>query len=509
MFACLYAQDFPVQAACRLEPGLGESSSSQQAIAIVDGPANQLKVFALNATARAAGIQIGMTKLQVEACGKIFICKRSLTNEDATQACLLDCGRSFSPAVESTEAGIAILDLEGTQKLFGNLQNTAEQIVRRGAELGLALRVAIASNPDTAMYASRGYCGITVIPEGEEAGCLAALEIGILPATEEMLEVFQGWGIRTLQSLAELPAIALTERLGQEGLRLQILARGKTCRLLLPADAMGDLVEEYEFEDPVETLESLAFILNRLIQQLCLRLISRSLATIQMDLKLELESRQIHAGREKEYFERVWKLPVPIQDGRVLFRLACLDLEKSAFSAPIRKITVKVAPVRPRSVQHGLFTPSAPETEQLEITLSRIRGLVGCTDENGMACVGSPAVLDSHKPDSFTLLPFSSDLKPGAGLTGTSVSALRMFRPAFKIEVELAQGNPHCFWMQRRRLQIHAASGPWNVSGNWWSTSAWAREEWDVAVHSQGGACYYRLYLDKLQKQWFVEGIFD
>ncbi|MGC2272491.1 MAG: hypothetical protein WA555_16920 [Candidatus Sulfotelmatobacter sp.] len=493
-----------------MEPENTRLTLKQSPLAILDGPTNLSRVVATNNAARSAGIQIGMTKLQVETCVSVSMRKRSLANEDAVQAALLDCGRAFSPCVESTCPGTVIIDLIGTEKLFGSLESTARKIAIQGAEFGFELNVGVAANPDTAMYAARGYSGITIVPVGLEAKRLAPLGVSVLPVSPEMLDILDSWGIHTLQSLAALPPIALTERLGQEGLQLQRLAGGETYRLLVPAESKGDLIETYEFEDSIETLESLTFILNRLIQQLCVRLVSRSLATNQLDVSLGLEARQLKTGQNSEQYERVWKLPLPIQDGRVLFRLACLDLEKNAFSSPIKKLTVKVVPVKPRSIQHGLFSPASPETEQLEITLARIRGLVGTTDENGLACVGAPAVLDSHKPDSFAVLPFSSETKNARSTRiPTSILALRVFRPALDALVDLIQDRPNYLSIKQKRFRVLAASGPWCNSGHWWNISAWSRDEWDIAVKTWEGIGYYRIYLDKIRKQWFVEGIFD
>ncbi len=47
-----------------------------------------------------------------------------------------------------------------------------------------------------------------------------------------------------------------------------------------------------ELEFPVETIESLSFVLNRLLEQLCARLEARALAVQELRLRLQLE-RQI------------------------------------------------------------------------------------------------------------------------------------------------------------------------------------------------------------------------
>ena len=87
--------------------------------------------------------------------------------------------------------------------------------------------------------------------------------------------------------------------------------------------------------------------------------------------------------------------------------------------------------------------------------------------------------------------------------------ALRIFRPALEASVETTEDRPHCVSIRQKRLRVLAASGPWCNSGHWWNAAAWARDEWDVALKTWEGIGYYRLYLDKIRKQWFVEGMFD
>ncbi len=510
MFACLYVPDFPVQAALLPEPSAARAALSQSPLAILDGPANLPRVFATNPAARRGGIQIGMTKLQVETYGGIALRERSIPAEELGQRTLLELAGTFSPRVEATCPGAAILDLAGAEKLLGPWKRCVQMIAAQANAASLHVRVAIAANPDAAFLAARGFSAHTIIPAGEEARRLAGLRVDLLPLSPQIQDVLEGWGIRSFESFATLPAIAVAERLGQEGLQLQKLSRGAMDRPLLPVENLPEFLESYEFDDPVETLESLFFILHRLLEQLCSRLIAASLATNELRLTVGLEVRQVQNPEDGEQCRHTWKLPLPTQDRRMLFSLVRLHLERTTFSAPIRKLAVEVIPIRPRVAQGNLFAPPSPPPEQLAITLERICGVVGATDKDGVLCVGSPRLLDTHKPGSFTVEPFSSDSPPPRSYPAiASISALRIFRPAIATSVEADGEKPHFVWLWHRHRRVLATSGPWSSSGDWWNSSTWTRQEWDVLLRMPDGIGLYRIYHDRIRQQWFVEGVFD
>ena len=99
----------------------------------------------------------------------------------------------------------------------------------------------------------------------------------LLPSPE-ILETLARWGVDTCGALAALPVLQLSERLGQEGVRLHTLARGEWARSLVLAKPAVYFQEEMELDDAVEELESLSFLLGRLLDQLCARLAARSLS---------------------------------------------------------------------------------------------------------------------------------------------------------------------------------------------------------------------------------------
>lgn len=510
MFACIYVPDFPVQAVLLDE-------SKDQPCALFDGPESLLKVVACNKAARNAGVSIGMTKLQAEVCG-VGLRKRAQEDEDSAQAILLDCAYGFSPRIEVTNPGTIIIDLTGSERLLGADETIAALIKDRVEEHGFETNVSIAANPDTAHCAARGFRGITIIEEGDEARRLSLLPIAVLEIEPDVLEILKAWGIRNLKALAGLPEIDLTERLGQYGLHLQRLARGVTMRELITAGLPTVFRENEELEEPVELLEPLGFILNRLLEELIGQLIERSLATDQINIELGLE---VHADRETNAlpscsglvpYHRTIKLPVPVQDAKVLLKLVQLDLAAHPPHAAVKKITIEAIPARIRYTQAGLFQPRAPEAARLEISVARIRAVIGETDSQGRRRVGMPALLDSNQSDQFQVVqPGSKHVRQAIPLEPQF--ALRRFRPVIPARVELNAGQvPTWIGFLKQRAQVIKASGPWTNGGEWWDAKGkWLREEWDVDIALAGHArpSTYRIFQELTTHRWFVDAAYE
>ena len=573
MFACIYVPNFPVAAVLRAEPDL-----QTLAVAVLEGKPPLEKVLAVNQKAAAIGITSGMTKAQAELCTELILRPRSALQESAAHSALLDCAQSFSPCVEDSACDTALLDLSGTESLFGPLPEIARALHHRARTLGLDAHVATASNPDAAMLAARGFSGITVTPAGQEAERLGSLPVDVLfddrpkdtekgvePKKEagRFLETLHRWGIRNLRALAALPEVALSERLGQTGLHLQQLARGSASRTLVPVEAPLIFEEAAELEHPIILLEPLAFLLNRLLEQLCARLAARALATQQLRLTLDLsnltgvddefenfgipsesdeggssdgiESERNNMGGQppsavrrseaplsfsrQTKFSRKLNLPLPMLDPKLFLKLLQLDLNAHPPGAPIVKIHLAAEPARPRSAQAGLFLPPTPEPEKLELTLARITAMVG---ENR---VGAMELLDTHHPEGFRMRRFMSESRHASAPEKLSdqeeeksaVTALRRFRPPLRATVTLENGEPArvvCARKKEVQGNVLWKAGPWRSSGDWWEREAWSRDEWDIALQNpalqnKDSIALYRLVHDLLGGNWFVEGTYD
>ncbi len=508
-FGCIYVPDFPVEAILR-----AESELRLQAVAVLEGKPPLQKIVSVNEKARDSGVSLGMTKLQIEGCTEIALRERSELQESAAHQALLDCAHSFSPRVEDVAPDTVLLDLSGLGSLFGDLPKIARDISHRAFSMGLQTHIAVANTLDAALLAARGFIGVTVVPEGKESEVLGSLPLEVLFADDincdeaaEFQETFRRWGIRKFRDLAALPEVDLSERLGQRGLELQRRACGTGMRTLVPSDPPLVFEEVTELEFPLVLLEPLAFVLGRMLDQLCARLQARALATQELSLQLTLENGQ-QANPENPVFERTIHLPVPLLDDEVFLKLLQLDLKSHPPGAPVVKVHLRIEPAKPRLAQNGLFIPCSPEPEKLELTLARINGIVG----EGRA--GSPQLLGTHRPQAFEMRRFTpSAAKNGNGHAPKDlVTALRIFRPPIVVTVNHHDGRPSHISSEKEKQvsgEVLWAAGPWRSSGDWWEKDAWVLDEWDIAVQQGTGIVLYRLIHDLICGQWVLEGSYD
>ncbi len=596
MFACIYIPDFSVEAIVRVEPWLRE-----QAVAVLEGKSPLVRVVALNEKARGLGMEAGMTKLQAavfsapatEAAhsseatvknpkttqielssrrtkskpqpGLAILRQRSAEQENSAHAALLDVAHAFTPRVEDTASDTLLLDLAGLERLYGEPATMARSLASRVNAVALEANIALAANPEAALHAARGFSGTTVLPAGEEAHRLGVLPLQVLldtfdislkngPASdrereklrEQMLDTLERWGVRDFRTLALLPEHALASRLGEAGARLQRLAQGIGMRTLALCEPLTHFEEAMELESPVETLEPLSFVLNRLLEQLCARLEARALAVQELHLRLRLERRvadeetttaqelsrtSSHIVGDNNTVERILCLPVAMRDTKVFLKLLQLELAAHPPGAPITKVWIAAEPAPPRSAQHGLFLPVTPEAEKLEITLARISGIVG------ERRAGIARLLDSHRQDGFLMDHFVAEEEPKQKIAPTMSDmkesarlALRIFRPPWQLQVRLADGRPTALTAMTkpsRQAELQGkvlwSAGPWRSSGDWWTenvknegasedrASPWDREEWDVALAngSSGNMALYCIYRDLASGKWFADASYD
>jgi len=199
---------------------------------------------------------------------------------------------------------------------------------------------------------------------------------------------------------------------------------------------------------------------------------------------------------------RILRPAIPSSDSKFLLKLLQLEIAAHPPSSAVCSFELTAEAARSSVVQLGLFAPQTPEPSRLDVTLARLRSIVG--DDR----VGSPALEDTHRPRSFSIEPFSLSAKQTTATIPTPRIALRCMRPPIPLRVTLRNRQPISFSDGSGSFQITASYGPWSTSGCWWSTDAWNCEEWDVLATRNDGVCLSCLLVCD-RNAWRLEALYD
>jgi protein ImuB len=542
LYACLYVPDFAV--AVRLR---GERNLQMPPALIFTGTEPNRIVYGANTPARSADIREGMSLEQAQArfavskpagAGSLEMYQRDEQAEARTQKELLEAALTISPRVENSAPGLLAVDLAGLE----NPHASADILHQKAEQLGLPVHVAVSQNRFVALCAARTHEGVTHIFPHQAQGFLTDLPLNILPLEEKERMVFERWGIEKVGELARLPLDSLVARFGERGACLAKLARGEDDTLFAAWQQPSTFEERQEFDWPLGDLDQLSFPLSDLLGSLCARLRNHGFAAESVRVALKRSDGVV--------FERIVALSYPLAEPRALLKLVRLDLAANPPGEMVEGVVVAARPTPRRFLQHDLFLPARPRPEKLAVTLVRLTHLVGIDR------VGSPAVVDTHRPRAFEVAAFvppregrkavarraksgtvlSDALQPSLLVSPPSGAkrtvpvfarpvsfehrlngqhfkpeasrrpsmAFRCFRPAVAAEIIMRGKQP--FYVNGGQISgpVRTCAGPWRVCGEWWTEDVWAYEEWDVEVAEQ----LYRVCCELASQTWHVVGVY-
>ena len=284
--------------------------------------------------------------------------------------------------------------------------------------------------------------------------------------------------------------------MGPEARRWRALARGAAEHAFQPMEPEFSLTEFCEFESPVEQIDSLLFVGARMIDCLVTRAAGRALALTSIKAEMRLEGGGTHCGAIRP--------AVASADKKFLLKLLQLEIGAHPPPASVVALTLRAEAGAQSKVQLGLFAPQMPEPSRLDVTLARLRAMVG-EDR-----VGSPVLEDTHRAGGFHMDGFAAGSEPECRGKRASRMALRRVRPPRPVLVVLNEMKPAAFRDQENSYEIAAAYGPWRTSGCWWAVDAWDAEEWDVlAATSDGESVACLLTCDRTRNAWRLEAYYD
>ena len=311
----------------------------------------------------------------------------------------------------------------------------------------------------------------------------------------QILAILHKWGIHTLRQLALLDKQQLSARLGPQAVQMWERANGQSNRVLKLIRPPESFEESFEFENEIETVEPLLFMLRRFLEQLAIRLSGIYLVAKELTLRITFTNKQI--------YERIFKIPQPTNNIDLLFRMLHTHLENFKSEYPIVAVALSAQPIKPAREQFGLFETTLRNPHQLSETLARLTALLGADR------VGTPFLEETHRPDAFRMESFAwqvgaIDRNRPKAIEPTFQTALRRFRSNMSASVLLDEDGPVHVRGADVRGKIIEQRGPFLIPGNWWDEKSWRQAEWDLQLED---GRLIRCHESKAT--WRIDGIYD
>jgi len=419
-----------------------------------------------------AGVSLGMPRREAEALAPFAtVMVRDPGDEAHRFEPVVAVVEELVPRVEVVSPGLMFVPISGAVRFYGGEEPLAARVAKDldracGWMRGGDVLLGVADGP----FAARWAAATASVGEPhlvtDTVSFLSGLNLSVLRESmggEEMIQTFRWLGVTTLGDLARLPRDALATRFGNPGTLAHRLASGED-HPVDPRDIPAELGVEMTFEDPLETLDAVAFAGRNLAERLLSGL--RPLGVAPHTVTITATS----AGGPTR--ERVWRSADPFTEraltDRVWWQLRAW-VEGGGVPGGISALGISPSDLSGEGRQLGLLSDESSLLEA-ERALSRAQALVGPDRvlqgrAQGGRMPGERVTWSRWgEPEAEVERDVGS---PWPGATPAPSPALVPPDPE-PIEVEWDGGMPSRVRLGSRWEPVLTWSGPWRLSGRWW-----------------------------------------
>jgi protein ImuB len=456
-------------------------------------------VLAADATARRAGLRVGMpaTKAQALVTGLVIMDADPTADAAALERLALWALQRYAPVAAADPPDGLIIDVTGAAHLHGGEDVMLADMIERLGAAGITAHAALADSWGAAhalaRYAARP---AIAVPPDEGPAAITPLPIAALRLPCRL-------GFDRIGDLLTKPRAPLTLRFGPElGRRLD----QATGQLNEPIDPVRppDLIEiRRAFAEPIGAAETIARYTGKLVVALCEALEAKGLGAKRVDLLLHRVDNRLEAIRVGT--------ALPVRDVKRLTRLLCDKIETvdPGFGIEIMSLTATLAePLAPKQVTSSLTT--APEVDVTEL-IDTLSNRVGEQRLYRFAPVAS----DVPERCVARVAPAAPDT--GGGWPNYWPRPSRLLPNPEPIETValLPDSPPVTFTWRGVRRRVKRADGPERVFGEWWKRDAEliaVRDYFQVEDEAGERFWIYRAGDGEHEvtgsHRWFLHGIF-
>lgn len=421
----------------------------------------------------AAGVSLGMQRREAEALAPFAtVLIRDPGEEIRRFESVVEAIERVVPRVEMVAPGLVYVPIAGAVRFYGGEDAFATRVAEEVSLLTGQMRggealIGVADGPFAARWAAATATVGKPRVVGDTASFLSRLELATLREVmggEEMIDTFRWLGISTLGELAGLPRDALATRFGNPGLLAHRLASGDD-RPVDPREIPADLAVRMEFEDPLESLDAVAFAGRVLSERLVKGLRAGGVAPHTVTIFAGAAD-----GSERN---RVWRSADPFTEraltDRVWWQLRAW-VETSGVPGGITSLSIQPSDLSGEGRQLGLLTDESSLIET-ERALARAQALVGPDHVLQGRAQGGRMPGERVSWSRWGEVPAKLDRDPSDPWPGATPSPSPALVPApgRRVDIEWDDGMPSMVRLGSRWEPVLNWSGPWRLSGKWWA----------------------------------------
>jgi protein ImuB len=207
LWFCIWLPHLPLEA----------NRSSEAATAIVEEQHGIHRILLADAEANAAGVMPGQAaNAALALLPTLLLEERSLLAEQQALEGLATWLERFSSFVCIADRDVLLLEIAGSLRLFGGLQELRKKISRGVRELGFTASLSIAPTPLAATWLARSGRRACIRDETNLAPALRRLPLACLNWPAGLCEALAGMGVATVGDCLRLPREGFTRRFGTE-----------------------------------------------------------------------------------------------------------------------------------------------------------------------------------------------------------------------------------------------------------------------------------------------------
>ena len=478
-----------------------------KALVAVEEQRGAMVVIGVSAQAEKDGVVLGVSLADARAQSRALVARQVDQEQVRTmQERMASLASRYGPWVSEASAlpkDRLVVDVTGCGHLFGGEMAMLEDLVRRGQELGMSLRAAIADRLIGAKALAEFSPDETFVAQPSETwNALQPLPVVALGLDERTERAFARLGLRRISDLGSIPVSSLRARFGAQVVRAIDRAKGIAPEPIAMRPHLPPPRLSVELDPPARTPEEVRQHVERLTSALCDRLASQRLGAQRMLLTLaELRAGQLIQRRQ------LVGAASPMRDPNRWLRLIG---EREAVFDPaegVEKVELRALVAPLDAEQAGLHGSSTGDTlneliEQLSARLGE-RRVVRFVEG------------DSHVPEeSWHRASALDSPKLGKSAQGKAIAQrtrrpLTLFERPQAISVK-ADPRPVKLRWRGETHRISRATGPERIVPPWWrgpdSEAKAARDYWRIETKRGERFWVYQSLQDP--GGWYLHGRF-